>query len=256
MKEKKYYCLMLRNCYDTAYHYVSLGLHSVMKNVLRKEYTDLSTVKDDFMELDDTITEEKDRWIVEGSFPVIAIEISEGIMIDCVSGLIISSPEKALNNELVYLKRTKADTKMAELLLSLINEESKERYYQEQIKLIDFCQSNYEEDTPISITHVTHVTSSQKKNLIIGVVKMGNMMISYETGTPLYPKKENTITKHLTYDIVKTKDILKKGPINIAKMPDINAIKEESIKLYNNYIDDNKDKPLDKVSTKKKIKTL
>ena len=45
MKEKKYYCLMLSDCYDIAYHYVSLGLHSVMKNVLRKDYTDLSTVK-------------------------------------------------------------------------------------------------------------------------------------------------------------------------------------------------------------------
>ena len=251
MKEKKYYCLMLRNCYDTAYHYVSLGLHSVMKNVLRKEYTDLSTVKDDFMELDDTITEEKDHWLVEGSFPVIATEVAKGIMIDCVSGLIIASPEQARNNELVYLKKTKADTRMAELLLSLIDKDSEERYYQEEIKLINFCKANYGEDIPVT---VTHVTSNKNNNLIIGVVKMNGMMVSYETGTPLYPAKENTITKHLTYNTVKTKDILKKGSINIAKIPDINSIKEESIKQYNNYIQENIDKPFKETPIKKKIK--
>lgn len=253
MKEKKYYCLMLSDCYDIAYHYVSLGLHSVMKNVLRKEYTDLSTVKEDFMDLDDTITVEKDHWLVEGSFPVIATEVSEGIMVDCVSGLIIAAPDKAINNELIYVKRTKADPKMAELLLSLIDKESEERYYQEQVKLIDFCAAKYGEKTPVSLTRVR---SKFGNKLMVGVVEMGDLKVSYETGTCLYPAKENTITKHLTYthEGIKEEDILESGYINIARIPDFTFIKNESIKSYNNYIEENKDKTFKEISSKKKIK--
>ena len=81
MKEKKYYCLLLNGCFDTEYHYVSLDMHSVIKNVLRKKYTDLSTLEDDFMELDDKITINEDHWLVEGSFPVIAEEIDGKVKI-------------------------------------------------------------------------------------------------------------------------------------------------------------------------------
>ena len=66
MEEKIYYCLVLSGCYDTVNHYICSKEHSVMKNVLRKEYTDLTHLEEDFMEYDDTITIQEDNWLVEG----------------------------------------------------------------------------------------------------------------------------------------------------------------------------------------------
>ena len=50
MEKKKIYCLILNGCLDVTTHPVALEPFSVMRDVLRKEYTNLETIEEDFME--------------------------------------------------------------------------------------------------------------------------------------------------------------------------------------------------------------
>ena len=56
MEKKKIYCLILNGCLDVTTHPVALEPFSVMRDVLRKEYTNIETIEEDFMELDNKIT--------------------------------------------------------------------------------------------------------------------------------------------------------------------------------------------------------
>lgn len=197
MEGKKYYCLVLSGCYDKVYHYVCKDEHSVMKNVLRKEYTDLSHLEEDFMEYDDTITIKDDHWLVEGALPVIAYE-KEGKMIDCISNKIIyPSDAKHALSSLNYTKKSIARKEMVELLLSLIDEESKNRYIKEQNKLEEYLLSTYSMNYPHKKYYFLDI--GVESPVIISAVKINDTMLDMLTLKPVVKAEENLITSKLTY---------------------------------------------------------
>lgn len=259
MKEKKYYCLLLNGCFDTEYHYVSLDMHSVIKNVLRKKYTDLSTLEDDFMELDDKITINEDHWLVEGSFPVIAEEI-DGKMIDCVSKKEIEKSQDGINYRgLSYRYKSKANPMMAELLLSILDEESIKRYIEEQSKIEEFLISIYDMNYPKKKYYNIYPNDSEE---YINGIKFNERIIDLITQTPFYEEESNVITRNLGYDKKErtTYELILREIDNIDQEEYIKKIKQlltANISRYNNYISLNKERDFwtrSDLKTKKRIK--
>ena len=249
MEEKKYYCLVLSGCYDTVNHYICSKEHSVMKNVLRKEYTDLTHLEEDFMEYDDTITIQEDNWLVEGSFPVIAYE-KDGKMIDCISHKIIySSNDPHALTGLNYKDKSLARKEMVELLLNILDEESKERYIKEQNKLEEYLLSTYSMNYPHKKYYFLDI--GVEFPVLISAVKINDTMLDMLTLKPIIEAKENLITSKLTYHkAIRTNlesinnDIMHN--IRDNKMADYVSSIDETIisssKRYNNYRSLNKDK--------------
>lgn len=266
MKEKKYYCLLLNGCFDKEYHYISLGMHSVIKGVLRKEYTDLSTLEEDFMELDDTITINEDHWLVEGAFPVIAEEI-DGKMIDCVSKKEIGKSVDGVNYRgLSYRYASETNLKMTELLLSILDKKSIERYIEKQSKIEEFLISIYDMNYPKKKYYSIYPNDT---TVLVSAIKINERLVDFITLEPFYEEKPNVITRNLTFvkkelipyeSTKKTLEQYKNFIEDVYKeeyIQNINQLKTTNISRYNNYISLNKDRDfwsrID-LKTKKKIK--
>ncbi|MCI6847680.1 MAG: hypothetical protein MR835_02395, partial [Erysipelotrichaceae bacterium] len=108
MKEK-YYCLLLNNHNDTVKHHVSNNEKvSVIRGVIQREIKDLYNHEEIFMELDDKITVNDNSWFIEGSFPIIATRLKDGVMIDAISGNVIIYSEDPNVPCLSYSKAVEA----------------------------------------------------------------------------------------------------------------------------------------------------
>ena len=266
MKEKKYYCLLLNGCFDKEYHYVSRETHSIIKNVLRKEYTDLSTLEEDFMELDDKITINEDHWLVEGSFPVIAEEI-DGKMIDCVSKKEIGKSVDGVNYRgLSYRYASETNHKMTELLLSILDEESIKRYIEGQSKIEEFLVSIYDMNYPKKKYYSIYPNDT---TVLVNAIKINEKLVDLITLEPFYKEKPNVITRNLTFEKKEritcdlAKKILKKYKDfidNVYKeeyIENIHQLQTANISRYNTYISLNKDRDFwtrTDLKTKKRIK--
>ena len=219
-------------------------MHSVIKNVLRKEYTELSTLEDDFMELDDKITINEDHWLVEGSFPVIAEEI-DGKMIDCVSKKEIEKSVDGVNYRgLSYRYKSKANNKIAELLLSILDEESIKRYIEGQSKIEKLLVSIYDMNYPKKKYYNIQPNDSEQH---INAIKVNEIIIDFITQEPFYEEGTNVITRYLSYDKKErtTYELIINQVEDINKEEHIENIKQlltNNISRYNNYISLNKER--------------
>ena len=126
---KEYYVLLLNNCYDKGIHWLSAKPFSMLPNVLEKDINDLYLTENAFMDLDNTIIINDNGYHVLGSFPVFGEILDDGKMHDVITGKIITKASVSKEaNGLSYNTKYKVDSKMAEEVLTLINDEEKERY--------------------------------------------------------------------------------------------------------------------------------
>lgn len=239
----KYYTLILNNCYDTDIHYVSTKRFSCIPGVLEKKYTRLENVKEEFMELDDTIELQDDGWVVKGSFPVFGV-MENDIMYDVITGKEIKYSDENISG-LSYREKNVANLEMLLLLLTLLDEDSKKRY-EEGLNLIEFSQEK-EESYNYTIVNNNKLTPSK---LITRTIN--NQEIEIITGEKIYKisndKKHDIITTRLSY-IDKTpadKDIAMELQACIlyksTYLKRLSKEKNEAIRKYNNYLILNNDR--------------
>jgi len=262
---KKYYVLLLNNCFDNHQHYISTKKCSMIPNVLIKEYTNLSTLEEDFLEYDDTIIEGKSSWIIKGSFPVIAEEIN-GKMYDVITGKEIKySPNSEKTDTISYKEKYEANLEIAKLSLSILDEESIKRYIK-GLKIIEknTIQPSQEEQY--------YILTPNKNGSIIPLLtakKVNSQIIDIVTNEKIYPTGENKITSYLNYtDKIKVE---RKESTSIPMsssgrkyyIQSVVKAKRNCINSYNTYINFNKDKEFDdriniskKQTNKRLIKTI
>lgn len=238
-KTKEYYCLLLNNCSDVSIHYLTLNEHSIIKNVLKKEYQELN--KDllfrDFLELDDKITYEKNSYLVEGSFPVIA-ECINGEMIDIITKKIIIYSEDGNTKELSYKSKSKAFEPIVKAMLQILDKQSLIRYIQGINKIAKNSQEKIKE------TEYYLLTVDNFKVCAMLVDKDNMKMIDLITRKVIYPKLPATVIHNLTYDNKEpyTEDEVIQFLSNLDEeagnnyIAIIKEIETSSICKYNNYI--------------------
>lgn len=260
MEKKKIYCLILNGCLDVTTHPVALEPFSVMRDVLRKEYTNLETIEEDFMELDNKITIGNTCWLVEGSFPVFAYEIA-GKLYDCVTCKETKYSSKNIEvRGLSYEKLIPVAPRMADYMLRKLeqDEEAINRYVERITSLEEFLMSVYDGYYPKYKYYRLN-----PNNYNYGVMPpinariVNGTMIDLITKTPLYKIKENEITHDLSYRSSEkiteenawyNVDWLRRTPDTddiIAYQDGINEAKKNNIRRYNNYKTSNKDKNFD-----------
>lgn len=247
MKER-YYCLLLNNCFDKGIHYLANGTYSMLPNVLIKDYIKLNTLEEDFMGLDDTITPFQDFWLVKGSFPVIAKEI-DGEMYDVITGKLIeySVDGKDVNGLSYKEKSLVQSAEMMELMLSKIDEESKERYSDELSEVELYSKKIYENDLPEETYYLLVPNDNGTITPVLTAKSANKQVIDTYTNEKIYYIPSGTITSHLNYTVKRKidKELALTPPIKVSSMQleeyqsKVDKARKNSIARYNNYIKDN-----------------
>lgn len=257
MKEK-YYCLLLNNHKDTEKHYVSDNKKiSVIRGVIQREVNDLYNLEAAFMDFDDKVTINDNSWFVEGSFPIIARKLKEGVMIDVISGNIIIYSDNPDISCLSYSKAIEAYQWMAEIMLDSISEESKQIYIH---KLAEELACKRTKQRPEYYCLQIKVPEEQNPTVVYAKKENG-AMYDIITNTLIEKAEPNVITRNIEYY-----DIQKANPEFVEmQIKELNYNKEErnlyvknmkqlvkdEERKYNNYISINRDRTFDtKVKTK------
>lgn len=257
MKEK-YYCLLLNNHNDTVKHHVSNNEKvSVIRGVIQREVKDLYNLEAAFMDLDEKVTINDNSWFVEGSFPIIATRLKDGVMIDAISGNVIIYSEDPNVPCLSYSKAVEAHQVLAKFMLGNLSEESKQIYIH---KLVEELACKRAKKTPEYYCLQIKVPEEQKTTVVYAK-KENDAMYDIITNTLIEKVEPNVITRNIEYY-----DIQKANPEFVEmKIKELNYNNEERNlylknmkqlvkyegRKYNNYISINRDRTFDtKVKTK------
>lgn len=260
MEKKKIYCLMLNGCIDTTIHPVAQEPFSVMRDVLRKEYTNLEKIEEDFMDLDEKITIANTCWQVEGCFPVFVYE-QDNKYYDCVTGKEIKYSSKNVDvRGLSYERIIPVFDKMASFMLRELekDEEAVDRYIERLNTLEEFLNNAY--DGNYANYNYYRLSPNEHNYGILPPINakiVNGTMIDLVTKTPIYKAKENELVYNLSYrsseKITEDNawyevDWLKRSKDKTAITAYQEGIKEAkqlNIKRYNDYKEFNKDKNFD-----------
>ena len=222
MEEKKYYCVKL-NGYNNKNNYYGLTKkNTLLDGVLKKEYSklDKDNLDYDFLSLDSKVTSFKNSFLVEGFFPVIAEEV-DGKLYDVIT-LEEIPLVKVSSNEFGYTSKEEISIYYVNLLLSLLDEDSRKRYTQafNELKSTDFINiENY---------------SVSVNNEELYAVKVGDKLYEKFTGNPLYEERSNEVNYGITYD-----DIVKSDGISFISddyINKVNSMSKHSHKKYNIFV--------------------
>lgn len=261
---KKYYVLLLNNCYDIKENQELPNPCSVLPNILVKEYTKLTKkkIEKDFLGYDDTITIDKFAWIVKGSYPVIAEEI-DGKIYDIVTKKEIKySKDKYKRKVLSYNKKYLVDKKVVKILLKLLDESSIERYAKGLEKLEEYTLEKYK---GIEESEKYYIVTPNDNGVLLPLLitkEINGQIIDILTNKKIYPSSERKITSNLNYTI-KNKISKEKAlslPIKVssglesAYRKDIERAKMNSARRYNDYILRNENKNFeDRIELESKV---
>lgn len=249
-----YYVLKLNNAYDLGTHYLSPNKYTTIPNLRTKELKDLSTIEDEFMAFDDTITEFDTSYIVKGSFPIIGIEKDNKIydVITCKEIKYSSDPREI--NGLSYSEKYKADLRLTKLLLTSLTEEEIKTYisylenledFSKKVFFIDKLESDYYLLTPNNIRIDTDKVLVKDINgtLVELITRNSFKEIDHKT-------KTSKLSYYDKYKISKSEAEERALYIldnNLNEyIASINLAKQNSIRKYNNYVNVNIAKELKK----------
>lgn len=256
---EKYYCLLLNNHNDTERHYVSNNQKiSVIRGIIKEEVKDLYNLEETFMELDDKIVEKENSWLIEGSFPIIATKLKNGVMIDAISGNIIIYSEDSSIECLSYKKEYEANQEMAKFMIDNLSKESKEKYINklvfETYKIKNNIKPNY---------YYLNISLPQiADERIITAKEENGVMYDLITNNKIEKKQPNTITRNIEYTEIRSKaelDFVKLQMLELNYNSEkrtrhieiFEKIQQEKNRQYNNYVSLNKEKTFNtKIKTK------
>lgn len=222
------YVLLLNNCYDTRENdQICQHKYSVLRGVLEKEYTDFSTLDQDMLGLDDSITIGLNSWLVSGSFPVIAEE-HHGEMINCATGRTISYDKDGFNTlGLSYCEKYPISNVMASMLLNMLGRdyEAVKRYHDKEEALEDYALSNQlNQNKRNKIYGVFIDTDEEEKPVIIS--KDGKNYVEIVSGKTIYQSRKDEISSNITFSIM----FRLKGRTGLVKIAE-NSLEETLVKM-------------------------
>ena len=198
---KEYYCLLLNNCYDTDIHYVSFGEKCTMlPKILDKSITDLSTLEEEFMELDYMIENNPHEYHIYGKFPVIG-ELIDGKMYDVITGKYIQESPNGYSVEgLSYKYKIKAYQQMVKLLLELLDNESIKRYTERLNQLNSYSILLSAKKNISTIKYLTIINGQNKETIIRSI---NGCLYEPFTKNIVYCINDNMVTSELSCKYLK-----------------------------------------------------
>lgn len=259
---KEYYCLLLNNCYDKMIHWVCPKYFSVLPNILIKNLTDLDLLEREFMNLDDTITTNEDNYHVLGSFPIFGEILEDGKMHDVVTGKVITYAKSSKEaSGLSYHAKYRAYDPMVQELLTLLDEESKQRYFSALNDLEAYSKNVFyginkpERHLALSLRNARlapiAVIAKEENGQIIELVTKEKITLA---------ASEDMITSKVSADIRSVRSISKETAdrcqLDLIEsgikdyLEHVELAKTNSVKNYNNYVSLAKEHPKTKVKTK------
>ncbi len=216
MENIKYYCVKLNGYNNKETYYGLKNKNTFLEEVLRKEYTTLNktTLENDFCELDNKITINPSSILVEGSFPIITYE-KDGKLYDVITDTLI--PYASNINEFGYTKKEEFSNRWANFLLSILDDESKERYKKSLNELKESC----------SLNNVSFLAFNNDEKL--SLVEINGKLYDVVNKNRVYKKRENTVYSGVICD--KVTDL-----ISDDFLYNYDEMLSEAVRIYNTFV--------------------